>query len=102
MSYQCSVCGDGFCPGCDEAEDPDWVAADREYGRRIHRTNRLMMAIDLAEKLFDQLPEGSKEAAMMWERSQNLYRVLVDHRRMGFAKNKQRQAQQPRQTLRGN
>lgn len=108
MSVDPRIADGSHCYDCDsarctcEADAQDWIAADREYGRRIHRTNRLMLAIELVEKIIDQLPEGSKEAALMWEKNDNLCRALVAHRRMGFTKNNQRQAQQPRQILKGN
>jgi hypothetical protein len=99
--YRCGECGDSFCDGCESLTDPDWIAADREYGRRIHRTNRLMLAIELTEKLIDSLPEGSEAAWMMWEKNKNLITALLNHRKMGFQKNNRGEAIRPPQILKG-
>lgn len=69
-------------PTCAPAyPQPDWVVA-RHW--QIHRTNRLLLAIDLVEKLINQVPEHSKEAGEFWEKHTNLTRALVNHRRLSL------------------
>ncbi len=94
----CYDCGNAYCT-C-EADTADWIAADREYGRRMHRTNRLLLAIDLTEKLIDELPDGSAEERLMREKNANLILALLNHRKMGFEKTIT-PAEHPRQTLKG-
>ena len=74
----CYDCGRARCE-C-EAIEADWVAAQRE----VHRTARLMAAIDLAEAkieaLFD-VCEFHPEIPETKERLNNLTGALLRHRR---------------------
>lgn len=78
----CTECGDRECPGCpNEAAEADWSAARRE----VHRSARLMAAIDLAEAKLDaliDLNEFHPEIPETKERLNNLTRAMLNHRRI--------------------